>query len=1119
MTSRQKMESIEHEDGTITIRIKSEPIDPDYEASYINSEGRSLATQLNTNLENGRASDARQEERKQELLNNNTGDSHNAGSFRISAGNCLPAGSSSQWEKKRSKLHNLLFGRTDSTIPKVDNPSSSMDQMDTMSIKQEVVENPVEILSSQEPSVIGLVQTPTRSSAILQNMLSQPVLPPKAGNQDCVTFSTVGKPYGSLDQMLNKQIEKILSDQTDVPKERNSVLQNLLTRSKSSEGPPQKKIKTEPVDMGLDGYARTRSAEFQKVLPRNPPSSEYPVPGVAMSGDCLGITAMSDGPTDYKNMLNSAVSGLSATVLSLVNMINSGNLNLPEDQIKSLLESKFNEVSSTVTKILGERRNSAEKNLQAQRGSLSAEKLSQAGPRAEGEQVWENIVEEAIRKEAAEEDTAPSHAKSSANTLIQQFLAGVQDPVKKVKKENDSLKELSDLTLKNMLASPAGNGLSQNPAGNGLSQNVPPSKMLKDILESKIQEVYLSPVPSPKLEQACIPSVTSRISFDLNGHMYLTNTEPSAEGQNQKHVKVDISKLECPILPVKVDVSKLECPVLPTEEEEDSSTLIKESAVSLQSEMSVQEMLSKGICEEREETSELTDFKCDICGQVFKHKGTLKVHQRGHYFEDRDETSELAEFKCDICGQEFKHKGTLKVHQRGHNFERKQFQCDICGKVVTDKSYLAIHMRTHRFEKGIDSGDKFYECEKCSKKFSEYDNFQIHIRTHTGEKLYKCDVCSTGFTRSTQLSIHMRIHTGEKPFKCEICKMTFRQSGGLKLHMTTHTSDKPHKCEICGDSFGRKAHLDKHRRYHTGERPFKCEICNKDFIDNGNLHQHIKKTHSEEKPYMCPLCNQVFKHEASLKEHIRTHSGEKYQCQICNREFAQKTYLQRHMRNHATDGEKPHKCNLCAETFWTRNYLQAHLQTHSGRARYRCQYCDEGCVSKEDLKQHEQEHLIFQCQICPREYKARKTLVAHVRKAHPDTAEEYANSMEDAGEENSSKSSQDSEEEMGSGKGIQQTEVNTDTDDTNYQVEFTSHRQKNRLNIKNTDRFPRVTRLKTSLLKSKTDTASSDSQAVPIKEHVQSTEDKLPNRELDPDKDTFPVTPFNLNSVNHSVQV
>ncbi|KAK3595444.1 hypothetical protein CHS0354_003438 [Potamilus streckersoni] len=1063
------MESIQHEDGTVTIRIKSEPIDPEYESSYINREGGSLETQLNTNVENGRASDARQEEKKEQV--NNTGDSHDAGSFRISAGNSLPAGTSSQWEKKRSKLHSLLFGRTNSPIPKVDNPSSSLDQiLDTSAIKQEVVEE-MEILPIQDHSVIGTVQAPARSTAILQNMLSQPILPPKAGNQDCEAFGKVEKPYGSLDQMLNKQIEKILSDQTDIPKERNSVLQNLLTRSNPSEGPPHKKIKTETVEMGLDGYARTRSIELQKLLHRKSPFSESTVPGVTVLGDCSSVTAMSDGPTDYQNMLNSAVSGLSATVVSLVNMINSGNLNLPEDQIKSLLESKFNELSSTVTKILGERRNSAEKNLKAQSGSLFAEKLSQAGSSSEGKQAWENIVEEAIRKEAAEDDTAQSHAKPSANTLIQQFLAGVQNPLKKVKKENDSLKELSDLTLKNMLASPA---------GNGLSQNIQPSKKLKDILDSKIQEVYHSPVPSPNLEQACVPSVTSRISFDLNGHMYLTNTEPIAESQNQKAVRVDMSKLECPILPVKVDISKLECPVLPTEEEEDSSTiLMKESAVSLQSEMSVQEMLSKGS------------------------------------YEEKEEISEFAEFKCDICGQEFKHKGTLKVHQRGHNFERKQFQCDICGKVVTDKSYLAIHMRTHRFEKGIDSGDKFYECEKCSKKFSEYDNFQIHVRTHTGEKLYKCDVCNTGFTRSTQLSIHMRIHTGEKPFKCEICKMLFRQSGGLKLHMTTHTSDKPHKCEICGDSFGRKAHLDKHRRYHTGERPFKCEICNKDFIDNGNLQQHIKKTHSEEKPYMCPLCNQVFKHEASLKEHIRTHSGEKYQCQICNREFAQKTYLQRHMRNHATDGEKPHKCNLCSETFWTRNYLQAHLQTHSGRARYRCQYCDEGCVSKEDLKQHEQGHLIFQCQICQREYKARRTLVAHVRKAHPETAEEYANSMEDVGEENSSESSQDSEEEMGSGKGIQpsqQTEVYSDTDDTNDHMEFTSHKQTNRSNIKNANRFPKVTH-KTSLPKSKTVDASSDCHAVPVKDHIQTTK-----RDIEPDKtkDTFPVTPFSLNSVNHS---
>ena len=210
--------------------------------------------------------------------------------------------------------------------------------------------------------------------------------------------------------------------------------------------------------------------------------------------------------------------------------------------------------------------------------------------------------------------------------------------------------------------------------------------------------------------------------------------------------------------------------------------------------------------------------------------------------------------KCEICGLEFEHKGTLKVHQRGH--ASKTCRCQICGKTVTDKSYLKIHMRTHEPETNFGNQDRenwetvenrnknALRCETCKLQFSSYGHFEMHQRMHNGEKAFKCDECGAGFANKNHLLSHQGVHSNLKPYKCSKCDLSFRQSSGLRLHMFVHDEEKPKKCPFCDASFSRKAHLDKHIRYHSGERPFSCEICSKSFVDKELLRQHIKKVHA-----------------------------------------------------------------------------------------------------------------------------------------------------------------------------------------------------------------------------------------------------------------------------------
>ena len=296
-----------------------------------------------------------------------------------------------------------------------------------------------------------------------------------------------------------------------------------------------------------------------------------------------------------------------------------------------------------------------------------------------------------------------------------------------------------------------------------------------------------------------------------------------------------------------------------------------------------------------------------------------------HDLDDTRKTESPTCFRCGICGLEFEHRGTLKVHQRGHN-AKKSCKCQICGKSVTDTSYLKIHMRTHEpeinYEKNHDRENwetaenrnkNSLRCETCKLQFSSHGHFEMHQRMHNGEKAFKCEECGAGFVNKNQLQSHQGIHQNLKPFKCEKCGMCFRQNSGLRLHLLVHEEEKPKKCPFCTATFSRKAHLDKHIRYHSGERPFSCEICSKSFVDKELLKQHTKKVHADgnvgkrgpykERLYPGGIREQLGPHwkgfqavyDPSDRMEIPKSS---YPCGVCGETYDEITLLVEHLETH-----------------------------------------------------------------------------------------------------------------------------------------------------------------------------------------------------------------------------
>ncbi|ESO85969.1 hypothetical protein LOTGIDRAFT_129968 [Lottia gigantea] len=100
----------------------------------------------------------------------------------------------------------------------------------------------------------------------------------------------------------------------------------------------------------------------------------------------------------------------------------------------------------------------------------------------------------------------------------------------------------------------------------------------------------------------------------------------------------------------------------------------------------------------------------------------MKRHHRIH--------SGSTPYKCDLCGQSFRHYNSLTVHKRMHTGQRP-YVCDICGRSYVLMSHLKAHRETH-------GGGKRRECDLCDMSYASANGLRRHkAKVHKGGK--KCE--------------------------------------------------------------------------------------------------------------------------------------------------------------------------------------------------------------------------------------------------------------------------------------------------------------------------------------------------------------------------------------------
>ncbi|XP_072135844.1 zinc finger protein 276 isoform X1 [Mobula birostris] len=102
------------------------------------------------------------------------------------------------------------------------------------------------------------------------------------------------------------------------------------------------------------------------------------------------------------------------------------------------------------------------------------------------------------------------------------------------------------------------------------------------------------------------------------------------------------------------------------------------------------------------------------CNKVFLIDRYLQRHVKLIHTEERN-------YICDECGQTFKQRKHLSVHQMRHS-GAKPLQCEVCGFQCRQRASLKYHMTKHKAEAELD-----FACDQCGKRFEKAHNLNVHM--------------------------------------------------------------------------------------------------------------------------------------------------------------------------------------------------------------------------------------------------------------------------------------------------------------------------------------------------------------------------------------------------------
>ncbi|XP_038068484.1 zinc finger protein ZFAT-like isoform X2 [Patiria miniata] len=215
-----------------------------------------------------------------------------------------------------------------------------------------------------------------------------------------------------------------------------------------------------------------------------------------------------------------------------------------------------------------------------------------------------------------------------------------------------------------------------------------------------------------------------------------------------------------------------------------------------------------------------------------------------------------------------------------------------------------------------------------------------------------------------------------KVYTCPVCRKVYKTKPSLLVHLSTHTKEKPFKCSECSYSSSVKSNLKIHMRKHTNER-LHCDVCNYSCISKGNLKKH-KSTHGpKQTPIYCRLCSR----RAYTHTHLLRHLESEHDIQSDS--MAKRYYEEQKLKCRVGQRNLLYQCHVCNRKFKDRRSHDAHVLLHRPTKPFKCALCPYASVRYDAIEVHAKRHwFIYTCHLC-----RAKVLSVELLKTHLHTHE------------------------------------------------------------------------------------------------------------------------------------
>ena len=247
----------------------------------------------------------------------------------------------------------------------------------------------------------------------------------------------------------------------------------------------------------------------------------------------------------------------------------------------------------------------------------------------------------------------------------------------------------------------------------------------------------------------------------------------------------------------------------------------------------------------------------------------------------------------------------------------------------------------------------------------------------TGKTELKCEYCEKTFDCIYYLNRHIVCHTQEEKFQCDQCEKKFRHRASLLKHQKCMHNGIVYTCHICGKVYNHSHGLTEHinvkhlnmdhkyggirRKYSELEKNEMCDDCGMSFVSKSDLKRHQITRHTKDFPFKCENCGMGFLNckKSNYEIHVAK-CGKLYTCDECGKVFNKKSNFQVHMKRHSQI--KDFSCMICGKAFYAKRALVDHTEKNHPE-----------CMSQFEVEQ---------CDICPETFTTKAKMWLHKIDCH-----------------------------------------------------------------------------------------------------------------------------------------